>query len=135
MPKSARRKPRQPQRRPTQPAAREARQPLPALSSGAAGIADEASDLDEWDAEPTAREDESVPETVGIPRGVVRTATRARGRVPFLLDDVIKAQRVALSAERDLGKAVARARAHGATWDEVGLAVGMSRQGAAKRWA
>lgn len=97
--------------------------------------ASQAFDVDEWDDEPPAREDEAVPETVGMPHGVVRTTTRARGRVPFLLDDVIKAQRVALSAERDLSKAVARARAHGATWDEVRLAVGMSRQGAAKRWA
>ncbi|MGY1764022.1 hypothetical protein ACI79G_15790 [Geodermatophilus sp. SYSU D00779] len=68
------------------------------------------------------------------PRGSVRTATWRRGRVPYLLQDVIEARMSLTRAERDLTKKVKSARSHGASWEEIGLALGMSRQGAAKRF-
>lgn len=55
--------------------------------------------------------------------------------MPYLLQDVVAARVVVMRAERELTKSVGRARAHGATWEEVGLALGMTRQGAAKRFA
>lgn len=38
------------------------------------------------------------------------------------------------AAAAELDVAVVRARAAGATWDEIGAAAGMTRQGAWKRW-
>lgn len=97
-------------------------------------------DSDEWDDQDEVAPDDAEPERDvrgqgrQTPRGMVATATRARGRVPYLLDEVIRAGVAVRRAERELSKAVARARAHGATWEEVGLATGMTRQGATKRF-
>jgi len=101
---------------------------------GAVHEGDDGSEQGERELEGSQVEEDASPPAFEARRGVVLTATRARGRVPYLLDDVIKAQRVVMAAERDLSKAVGRARAHGATWEEVGLAVGMTRQGATKRF-
>lgn len=70
----------------------------------------------------------------GPSRGSVRTATWRRGRVPYLLNDVIGARAEVERAERQLAKRVKSARAHGATWEDLGLALSMSRQGVAKRY-
>ncbi|KQS69151.1 hypothetical protein ASG41_21995 [Modestobacter sp. Leaf380] len=67
-------------------------------------------------------------------RGYVRTATLRLGRVPYLLRDVIDARHEVAVAERKLTRSVESARDHGASWEDIGVALGMSRQGAAKRF-
>ena len=64
----------------------------------------------------------------------MRTSTLRQGRVPYLLQDVIKARHEVVVAEKRLSKFVRSAREHGASWEDIGTALGMSRQGAAKRF-
>lgn len=72
---------------------------------------------------------------VGLPAApAVREATLRRARVPGLLEDVATGVMKVRRAERDLDKRVRAARAHGASWEDIGIATGLSRQGAAKRW-
>jgi hypothetical protein len=109
-----------------------------------ASVVEEDSEEDEWDGNALVEDEE--PDEGDEPdegaddapaparRGQVRTATWRRGRVPQLLQDVIEARVVVTRAERDLAKKVTSARSHGATWEEIGLALGMTRQGAAKRF-
>jgi len=54
--------------------------------------------------------------------------------VPYLLQDVIRARHDVERAEHQLDKLVRSARSHGATWEDIGVALGLSRQGAAKRF-
>ncbi|MBE1608987.1 hypothetical protein [Actinopolymorpha pittospori] len=44
------------------------------------------------------------------------------------------AQRAAAQRQADLAEAVRQARLAGSSWSEVGLALGMTRQAAFKRW-
>jgi hypothetical protein len=67
-------------------------------------------------------------------RGFVRTATERQGRVPYLLRAVIEARHRVAVAERQLDKGVRAARQHGATWEDIATALGMTRQGASKRF-
>ena len=133
MPKSATRRRKQPQARIARPAAREARSPLPLSIEPLEALPediDDPSDLHEDDdgGEPVA----DGPSGAG--RGYVRTATLRQGRVPYLLRDVIEARHEIARAERLLAKRVRAAREHGASWEDIGVALGMSRQGAAKRF-
>ena len=124
-----RRKP--PQQRPASTVAREARSPLrPAPPPAQEGFLADVDD-DDWDDGAPADEQEA-----GAPlsSGRVRAVTARRAQVPFLLHDVIKAKHAAAVAERDLDKRVRKARAAGASWEDIGVATGMSRQGAAKRF-
>lgn len=97
---------------------------------------DDLGEVDEWDGEEgAASQDEPNDETPrSAPRGFVRTATWRQGRVPYLLQDVIEARFKVDAAERQLTKRVRSAREHGASWEDIGTALGMSRQGAAKRF-
>jgi hypothetical protein len=54
--------------------------------------------------------------------------------VPNLLSDVIAARVEVDRAQRLLERRVRSAKLHGATWEDLGLALGMSRQGVAKRY-
>ena len=94
------------------------------------------SEPDDWNDEALVSDEDENEDgaPAPAPRGSVRTATWRRGRVPYLLNDVIEARVAVTRAERDLAKRVKSARSHGASWEEVGLAVGMTRQGAAKRF-
>ena len=136
MPKSAARPRKQPKRRPVPPAARVARPPLPAVSASSLDDLDDdeyAADLGEEVDE--GADDESPDERPsGAGRGFVRTVTLRQGRVPTLLRDVIEARHEIARAERKLDKSVRAARDHGASWEDIGVALGMSRQGAAKRF-
>jgi hypothetical protein len=95
---------------------------------------DAAGDLVDAAEDVEAEATEDVAPQVGRGRGSVRTATWRRGRVPYLLNDVIAARAEVERAERVLAKRVKSARAHGATWEDLGLALSMSRQGVAKRY-
>jgi hypothetical protein len=64
----------------------------------------------------------------------VRESTARRAQVPELLEAVLVGRKQVMRAERALTKRVGAARANGATWEDIGLAMGMSRQGAAKRF-
>jgi hypothetical protein len=50
------------------------------------------------------------------------------------LDRIAAATAARAQAADDLARAVADARAVGATWDQIGKAAGMTRQSAAERW-
>jgi hypothetical protein len=138
MPKSAARRRKQPTRRPVPPAARAARSPLRAPEVPPAEAPDDEWGEDDDDLDDDAFEEdeaEEAPEQPPPSRGVVRTATWRRGRVPYLLQEVITARVEVTKAERDLAKKVRAARDHGATWEEIGLATRMTRQGATKRFS
>jgi hypothetical protein len=130
MPKSATRRRKQPQARTTRPAAREARPPL---LPDAAPVED-GFDEDGWDGEGDGVTDRDDAAPAPSFSGRVRAETARRGQVPFLLHDVIKANHDVAVAERQLHKRVQKARTSGATWEDIGVAVGMTRQGAAKRF-
>jgi hypothetical protein len=130
MPKSTARRRKQPPRRPAPPAAREARSSLPSPVESVEEEPDTLVDQAEEDDDET--EDAAVDGRVS--RGFVRTATLRQGRVPYLLHDVIKARHEVAVAERELARLVRSARSHGATWEDIGTALGMTRQGAAKRF-
>lgn len=55
------------------------------------------------------------------------------GRLP-VLDAVGQAQRLAAASERTLRRSVDRARADGSTWQQIGSALGISRQAAFQRF-
>jgi hypothetical protein len=132
MPKSATRRRKQPQARTTRPAAREARPPLPTPYEAVEDVADDAdyaADLEEEADEPV-----DVGSPSGARRGYVRTSTHRLGRVPYLLGDVIEARHELARADRTRFASRRSAREHGASWEDIGLAVGMTRQGAAKRF-
>lgn len=59
----------------------------------------------------------------------------AHVRAPMRLEDVADAAAKAAEAAKELDEAVAEARAAGATWADVGRAVGITRQSARERWA
>ncbi len=132
MPRSSVRKRKQPRQRPTTTTGRETLPASPAAEDAAVGDVDD--DLGDSGADVglAATEDE-VPQAAPS-RGSVRTVTWRRGRVPYLLNDVIEARADVKRAERLLAKRVKAARAHGATWEDLGLALSMSRQGVAKRY-
>src|SRR4051812_10034579 len=123
MPKSAARRRKQPTRRSLPPAARGARLPLPISPPASDDVVD---DADEWEDQVEEDGGTSEPDEDGEPsrpasvRGVVRTATWRRGRVPYLLQEVITARVGVTKAERDLAKKARAARDHGATWEEIG---------------
>jgi|tagenome__1003787_1003787.scaffolds.fasta_scaffold20920471_1 hypothetical protein len=132
MPKSAARRRKQPQARPSPPAARAARSLFPSSftpDEESPVDVDYAADLDEEADEPS-----DVASPSGSGRGYVRTATLRQGRVPYLLRDVIESRHEIAQAERLLAKRVRAARDHGASWEDIGVALGMSRQGAAKKF-
>jgi hypothetical protein len=134
MPKSARRKPKQPQGRPPLPTARAARTSFPAPRSASVDPGDELRELagdGELDDEP---DEDQPPAKANAPVGSVRPSTLRRARVPDLLQDIGAAQVAARRAELNLRKRVRAARDHGANWEDIGLVLGMSRQGAAKRF-
>ncbi|MCU1614785.1 MAG: hypothetical protein JWO98_2325 [Frankiales bacterium] len=115
-------------------AARAARSPLPAPEARAAALSEDewVDEDDDVDVGAVEQDEDEAPQATS--RGVVRTATWRRGRVPYLLQEVITARVEVTKAERDLAKKARAARDHGATWEEIGLATGMTRQGAAKRF-
>lgn len=132
MPKSAPRRRKQPQARPAHPAARAARSPFPPTQTP-----DEESSIDVdhvADLEEEVAEASEAASLSGSDRGYVRTATLRQGRVPYLLQDVIESRHEIARAERLLVKRVRAARDHGASWEDIGVALGMSRQGAAKKF-
>jgi hypothetical protein len=114
------------------PAAREARTPLRAADAPVVELLDEADDA--LDLREEADESVDVEAPSGAGRGFVRTATWRQGRVPYLLQDVIVARHEVERADRQLAKRVRSAREHGASWEDIGVALGMSRQGASKRF-
>ncbi len=95
---------------------------------------DEPEEADAWEDEGDAADEDEPEAAVTASRGYVRTATLRQGRVPYLLQDVVEARHKVAVAERELTKRVRSARSHGASWEDIGTALGMSRQGAAKRF-
>lgn len=51
-----------------------------------------------------------------------------------LLEQVSKAQSSVTEARKEFDHAVARARSAGVSWTQLGAALGMTRQGAQRRW-
>ncbi len=132
MPRSSVRKRKQPRQRPAVGAEREALPPLPPAEAVVTRDVDDDAGDPADDLDPEATEDEAPQ--VEPSRGSVRTATWRRSRVPYLLNEVIAARVEVDRAERQLATRVKSARAQGATWEDLGLALSMSRQGVAKRY-
>lgn len=98
----------------------------PSLLDDADDVADQLADLD--------ADEDRASLAQAAPLGRVSPGTWRRGRVPYLLRDVIEARVEVDRAERRLERRVRSAKLHGATWEDLGLALGMSRQGVAKRY-
>jgi hypothetical protein len=83
-----------------------------------------------------------IPDTADLHEELARLDAEAR-RLRELraehtyraLDRIVAAAKAQTDAGAELDAAVADARAAGATWEQIGKALGMSRQSAHERWA